>query len=73
MLSKDEFLCITHDKMDHAIIALSSLQVCNKMIYGLRQLPINLCVPLFPCGRNQQPHLLFNLYNIYVNLERSMI
>jgi hypothetical protein len=33
----------------------------------------NLCVPLFPCGRNQQPCLLSNLYNIYVNLERPII
>jgi hypothetical protein len=35
---KDEFLCIIHDKMDHAKIALPSLQVCNKMIFGLKQL-----------------------------------
>jgi hypothetical protein len=33
----------------------------------------NLCVPLFPCGGNQQPCLLFDLYNIYVDLERPMI
>jgi hypothetical protein len=33
----------------------------------------NLCVPLFPCGRNWQPCLLFDLYNIYVDVERLMI
>jgi hypothetical protein len=39
--SKDEFLCI-HDKMDHAKITLPRLQVCNKMISSLGQLPITL-------------------------------
>jgi hypothetical protein len=38
----NEFLCIIHDKMDHAKIALPKLQVCNKMIFGLGQLPITL-------------------------------
>jgi hypothetical protein len=33
----------------------------------------NLCVPLFPCGRNQQPRLLFDMYNIYINLKKPMI
>jgi len=42
MRSKDEFLCIIHDKMDHAKIALPRLQVCNKMISGLGQLLITL-------------------------------
>jgi hypothetical protein len=42
MQSKDEFLCIIHDKMDHVKTALPRLQVCNKMIYGLGQLPITL-------------------------------
>jgi hypothetical protein len=32
----------------------------------------NLCVPLLPCSRNQQPHLLSDLY-MYVNLERPTI
>jgi hypothetical protein len=40
MLLKDEFLCIIHDKMDCAKIALPRLQVCNKMISMLGQLPI---------------------------------
>jgi hypothetical protein len=42
MWSKDEFLYVIHDKMDHAKIASSSLQVVNKMIYGLGKLPITL-------------------------------
>jgi hypothetical protein len=42
MLSKDEFLCIIHDKMDHAKTTLPRLQVCNKMISRLEQLPITL-------------------------------
>jgi hypothetical protein len=37
---KDEFLCIIHDKMDHAKIVFPRLQVCSKMIFGLGQLPI---------------------------------
>jgi hypothetical protein len=40
MQSKDEFLCIIHDKMDHAKTTLPRLQMCNKMIFGLGQLPI---------------------------------
>jgi len=39
---KNEFLCIIHDKIDHAKIALPKLQVYNKMIFGLGQLPITL-------------------------------
>jgi hypothetical protein len=38
--SKDEFLCIIHDKMDHTKTTHPRLQICNKMIFGLRQLPI---------------------------------
>jgi hypothetical protein len=38
--SKNGFLCIIHDKMDHVKIALPRLQVANKIICGLRQLPI---------------------------------
>jgi hypothetical protein len=38
--SKDEFLCVTHDKMDRAKIALPRFQVMNKMIFRLGQLPI---------------------------------
>jgi len=40
MWLKDEFLCIIHDKMDHAKTTLPRLQMCNKMIFGLGQLPI---------------------------------
>jgi hypothetical protein len=40
MQSKDEFLCIIHDEMDHAKTVLPRLQMCNKMILGLGQLPI---------------------------------
>jgi hypothetical protein len=40
--SKDEFLCIVHDKMDHTKNALPRLQVCNKMISRLGQLLITL-------------------------------
>jgi hypothetical protein len=42
MHSKDELLFIIHDKMDHVKIALLRLQVVNKMICGLGQLPITL-------------------------------
>ncbi len=38
----DEFLCIIHDKMDHAKTMLLRLQMCNKMISRLGQLPITL-------------------------------
>jgi len=40
--SKDEFLCVIHDKMDHVETTFPRLQVANKMIYGLGQLPITL-------------------------------
>jgi hypothetical protein len=40
--SKDEFLCVIHEKLDHAKIALLRFQVANKMIFGIGQLPINL-------------------------------
>jgi hypothetical protein len=40
--SKDEFLCIIHDKMDHAKIILPRFQVANKMIVTIGQLPITL-------------------------------
>ncbi len=42
MQSKDEFLCVIHDKMDHVKTTLPRLQVANKMICGLGQLPIML-------------------------------
>ncbi len=40
--SKEEFLCIIHNKMDHLKIALPRLQVKNKMVVGLGQLLIML-------------------------------
>jgi hypothetical protein len=40
--SKEEFFCIIHNKMDHSKIALARLQVKNKMVVGLSQLPITL-------------------------------
>jgi hypothetical protein len=40
--SKEEFLCIIHDKMDHSKTTLPRLQVKNKMVVGLGQLPIML-------------------------------
>jgi hypothetical protein len=33
----------------------------------------NLCKPLFPWGKNLQPHLQSTLYNIYFNFNNSMI
>jgi hypothetical protein len=42
VISKDEFLCVIHDKMDHVKTAFPRLQVVNKMICGLGQLPITL-------------------------------
>jgi hypothetical protein len=42
MWLKDEFLCIIHDKMDHAKTTFPRLQVCNKMISSLGQLSITL-------------------------------
>ncbi len=40
--SKDEFPYIIHEKMDHAKTAFPRLQLCNKMIFRLGQLPITL-------------------------------
>jgi hypothetical protein len=40
--SKDEFLCIIHDKMDHVKTTFLKLQVANKMICELGHLPITL-------------------------------
>jgi hypothetical protein len=57
MQSKDEFLCVIHDKMDHAKIALPKFQVTNKMIYGLRQLPITL-IGMITHGHGDERHVL---------------
>jgi hypothetical protein len=40
--SKNEFLCVIHDKMDHAKIVVPRFQVTNKMISELGQFPITL-------------------------------
>jgi hypothetical protein len=40
--SKDEFPCVIHDKTNHVKSTLLRLQVANKMICGLGQLPIML-------------------------------
>ncbi len=40
--SKEEFVCIIHNKMDHSQIAKQKLEVKNKMMTGLGQLPITL-------------------------------
>jgi hypothetical protein len=39
---KGEVFVIIHDKMDHSKIVLPRLQVKNKMVVGLGQLPISL-------------------------------
>ncbi len=54
MHSKDEFLCIIHDKMDHAKTTLPRLQVTNKMICGLVQLPIRLMVMIVHGNGNER-------------------
>ncbi len=41
MRLNDNFVCIIHDEMDH-IKTIIRLQVCNKMIFELGQLPITL-------------------------------
>jgi hypothetical protein len=33
--SKDEFLCVIHDKMHHAKIAFLRFHVANKLIFGI--------------------------------------
>jgi hypothetical protein len=40
--SKDEFLYIIHDKMDHVKIAFPRFQVAKEMIFVIGQLPITL-------------------------------
>ncbi len=40
--SKEESLCVIHNKMDHVKIVISRLQMCNKMISRLGQLPTTL-------------------------------
>jgi hypothetical protein len=42
MQSKEDFLFVIHDKMDHSKIALFQLQVKNKMVFELRQLLMTL-------------------------------
>jgi hypothetical protein len=57
---KDEFLSIIHDKMDHAKIALPRLQVCNKMISKLGQLPITLMGMIVHCHGDERYAQYFN-------------
>jgi hypothetical protein len=40
--SKKDFLCVIRDEMDHSKITLLLLQMKNKMVSKLRQLPITL-------------------------------
>jgi hypothetical protein len=40
--SKEKFLCVIHDKMDHSTIAILRLEVKNKMMARFNQLPITL-------------------------------
>jgi hypothetical protein len=40
--SKEDFLCLIHDKMNHSKTALLRFQVKNKMVFGLVQLLVTL-------------------------------
>jgi hypothetical protein len=42
MQSKEDFLCVIHDKMDHSKTILPWLQVKNKMVFRLGQLLVTL-------------------------------
>ncbi len=42
MQSKEDFLCIIHDKMDHFKIAMPWLQMKIKMVFGLKKLLVTL-------------------------------
>jgi len=57
---EDEFLCIIHDKMDHAKIMLPRLQVCNKMISSLRQLPITLMRTIMHHGQGDERYAQYS-------------
>jgi hypothetical protein len=61
MRSKDEFLCIIHDKMDYAKTMFSRLQVCNKMTFGLGQSFVTLT------GMIVHGHGDENMHNILMN------
>jgi hypothetical protein len=52
--SKDEFMCIIHDKMDLAKIAVPRLQVCNKIIFGLGQLHVTFTCMITHGHRNER-------------------
>ncbi len=53
MRSKDEFLCVIHDKMDHVKIAFPRFQVANTMIFTIGQLPITL-ISVIAHGHNNK-------------------
>jgi hypothetical protein len=57
---KDKFLCIIHDKIDHAKIVFPRLQVCNKMIFGLGQLPITFTGMIMPGHGDERYAQYFN-------------
>jgi hypothetical protein len=42
MQSKEDFLCVIDDKMDHSKTTLPRLQMKNKMVFGLGQLLVTL-------------------------------
>ncbi len=42
--SKEDFLCVIHDKMDHFKIALPWFQMTNKMVSKLGQLLVTLTI-----------------------------
>jgi hypothetical protein len=60
MQFKDEFLCVIHDKMDHAKIALPRFQVTNKMISTFKQLPITFTSMIAHGHGNEQYVQYFN-------------
>ncbi len=55
--SKDEFLCVIPDKIDHAKTALPKFQVTNKMISRLGQLPITL-IGMIAHGHGDENYVL---------------
>ncbi len=42
MQSKEDFLFVLHDKMDHYKITFPWFQMKNKMVFGLGRLPVTL-------------------------------
>ncbi len=58
--SKDAFLCVIHDKMDHVKIAFPWFQVANTMIFTIGQLPITLISVIAPGHNNKIYAQYFN-------------